>query len=123
MSAADRMQHFDAYIDPVTHQMQQTIYLARRNAKPKDNTDLYEIISWTEPEAAADDARAGQVQAEAPYGQFRPYDMLKSSLGDAFAHAEPGGVRVSDRHERRHVDAQSAAASRRTASRSACCSR
>ena len=31
MSAADRMQHFDAYIDPVTHQMQQTIYLARRN--------------------------------------------------------------------------------------------
>ena len=43
----------------VTHQMQQTIYLARRNAKPSDNTDLYEIISWTEPKAAADsDAQA-----------------------------------------------------------------
>ena len=42
MSAADRMQHFDAYIDPVTHQVQQTIYLARRNAKPKDKTDLFE---------------------------------------------------------------------------------
>jgi branched-chain amino acid transport system substrate-binding protein len=39
--------------------MQQTIYLARRNAKPSDNTDLYEIISWTEPKAAADtDAQA-----------------------------------------------------------------
>ena len=58
VSATDRMQHFDAYMDPVTHQMQQTIYLARRNAKPSDNTDLYEIISWTEPKAAADtDAR------------------------------------------------------------------
>src|SRR5215204_5978839 len=59
VSATDRMQHFDAYMDPVTHQMQQTIYLARRNAKPSDNTDLYEIISWTEPKAAADtDAQA-----------------------------------------------------------------
>jgi branched-chain amino acid transport system substrate-binding protein len=55
MPAADRMQHFDAYIDPVTHQVQQTIYLARRNAKPKDETDLFEIISWTKPETALDD--------------------------------------------------------------------
>ena len=45
ISAADRMQHYDAYIDPVTHQVQQTIYLARRNTKPADKTDLYEIIS------------------------------------------------------------------------------
>ena len=65
VSATDRMQHFDAYMDPVTHQMQQTIYLARRNAKPADNTDLYEIISWTEPKAAADDDAHGQVQADA----------------------------------------------------------
>jgi len=56
MLAADRMQHFDAYIDPVTHQVQQTIYLARRNAKPVDKTDLYEVISWTRPETAVDDA-------------------------------------------------------------------
>ncbi len=28
MSARDRMQHFDAYIEPDTHQMQQTIYMA-----------------------------------------------------------------------------------------------
>jgi branched-chain amino acid transport system substrate-binding protein len=54
--AADRMQHFDAYMDPNTHQMQQTIYLARRNMKPSDKTDLYEIISWTEPKNALDDA-------------------------------------------------------------------
>src|SRR5690606_30217816 len=52
MPAADRMQHFDAYIDPVTHQVQQTIYLARRNPKPTDKTDLFEILSWTKPEDA-----------------------------------------------------------------------
>jgi branched-chain amino acid transport system substrate-binding protein len=60
ISAADRMQHYDAYIDANTHQVQQTIYLARRNAKPKDNTDLYEIISWTKPEQALDDAAPGK---------------------------------------------------------------
>ena len=60
ISATDRMQHFDAYMDPVTHQMQQTIYLARRNMKPSDKTDLYEIISWTEPKTAMDDAAPGK---------------------------------------------------------------
>jgi branched-chain amino acid transport system substrate-binding protein len=55
LSAAERMQHYDAYIDPVTHHMEQTIYLARRNQRPVDNTDLLEIISWTEPKAALDE--------------------------------------------------------------------
>ena len=50
MPAADRMQHYDAYIDPNNHQVQQTIYLARRNPKPSDETDHYEIISQTTPE-------------------------------------------------------------------------
>jgi branched-chain amino acid transport system substrate-binding protein len=54
------MQHFDAYIDPATHQVQQTIYLARRNTKPRDKSDLFEIISWTKPEAALDDAAPGK---------------------------------------------------------------
>jgi branched-chain amino acid transport system substrate-binding protein len=48
------MQHYEAYMDPNTHQMQQTIYLARRNQKPADETDLYEIISWTKPQDAMD---------------------------------------------------------------------
>lgn len=65
MSAADRMQHFDAYIDPVTHQVQQTIYLARRNAKPKDKSDLYEILSWSKPDAALDDAAPGKCKLKA----------------------------------------------------------
>ena len=60
MPAADRMQHFDAVIDPLTHQVQQTIYLARRNMKPADPTDLYEILSQTEPKNAMDDAAPGK---------------------------------------------------------------
>jgi branched-chain amino acid transport system substrate-binding protein len=60
ISAGERMQHFDAYMDPATHQLQQTIYLARRNANPTDETDLYEILSWTKPEDARDDAAAAK---------------------------------------------------------------
>jgi branched-chain amino acid transport system substrate-binding protein len=54
--AKDRMQHFDAYMNPNTHQMQQTIYLARRNPKPSDPTDYFEIVSWAEPKTLEDPA-------------------------------------------------------------------
>jgi branched-chain amino acid transport system substrate-binding protein len=71
--AAERMQHYDAYIDANTHQVQQTIYLARRNAKPKDNTDLYEIISWTKPEQALDDAAPGKCVLK-PHADIPSYE-------------------------------------------------
>jgi branched-chain amino acid transport system substrate-binding protein len=54
VSAADRMQQYDAYMDPATHQLQQTIYLARRNMKPSDESDMFDIISSTTPQDAAD---------------------------------------------------------------------
>jgi branched-chain amino acid transport system substrate-binding protein len=73
VSAVERMQHFDAYMDPVTHQMQQTIYLARRNMKPADKTDLYDIISWTEPKQALDDAAPGKCKL-VPYEQVPSVD-------------------------------------------------
>ena len=66
--AADRMQQHDAYMDPNTHQLQQTIYLARRNMKPADDSDLYEIISSTTPQEAADPASAGKCKL-VPYEQ------------------------------------------------------
>ena len=72
--AADRMQHFDAYMDPVTHQMQQTIYLARRNMKPADKTDLFEIISWTDPKTAEDDAAPTKCKL-APYDKVPAYEL------------------------------------------------
>jgi branched-chain amino acid transport system substrate-binding protein len=74
MSAADRMQHFDAYIDPATHQVQQAIYLARRNPKPRDRTDLFEIISWTNPETALDDAAPGKCKLK-PDAEVPSYEM------------------------------------------------
>jgi branched-chain amino acid transport system substrate-binding protein len=74
MPAADRMQHFDAYIDAATHQVQQTIYLARRNMKPRDNTDLFEILSWTKPEQAIDDAAPGKCKLK-PDAEIPSYEM------------------------------------------------
>ena len=56
--AKDRMQHFDAYMNPNTHQMQQTIYLARRNPRPSDPTDYFEIVSWADPKSVEDPAAA-----------------------------------------------------------------
>jgi branched-chain amino acid transport system substrate-binding protein len=71
VTAADRMQHFDAYMDPQTHHLQQTIYLARRNPNPSDKTDLYQILSQTEPKNAADDAAAAKCK-------LVPYDQVPS---------------------------------------------
>ncbi len=74
VSAKDRMQHFDAYMDPVTHQMQQTIYLAGRNQKPTDKTDLFEILSWTDPKVARDDESAGKCKLAA-YDQVPTFEL------------------------------------------------
>ena len=54
VSARDRMQHYDAYMDPKTHQMQQTIYLAKANKANGDKNDLFRIASWARPEEARD---------------------------------------------------------------------
>ena len=50
VSSRDRMQHFDAYMNPNTHQMQQTIYLATANSSLNgDKDDLFKIIQWGKP--------------------------------------------------------------------------
>ena len=71
--AAKRMQHFDAYMDPKTHQMQQTVYMARKNPKPSDNTDHFEIISWAEPKAVEDDVAPTKCKL-IPYEQVPTVD-------------------------------------------------
>ena len=50
MSAADRMQHHDAVIDPNSHHVQQTIYLAARQDQPRDDTDYFKIVNVMAPE-------------------------------------------------------------------------
>lgn len=54
MSARDRLQHFDAYIDPATHQCQQTIYLASYNDTPAEKNDIFRILAQSEPKDVVD---------------------------------------------------------------------
>lgn len=71
--AVDRMQDYDAWMNPDTHHLQQTIYLARRNQNPVDDTDLYEIISASKPENVVD-PEEGKACKLAPYDQFPTVD-------------------------------------------------
>ncbi len=64
MSAADRMQHHDAWIDPVTHQVQQSIYLATANDAPKEDYDLFKIVTQSSPEEVIDEAASGACKLE-----------------------------------------------------------
>jgi branched-chain amino acid transport system substrate-binding protein len=64
MKAADRMQHHDAVIDPATHHLQQTIYLATANLKTQDKDDLFEILNQTGPETVKDETAAAACKLE-----------------------------------------------------------
>jgi len=64
--AKDRMQQHDAYMNPKTHQMQQTIYLASANPDDKDNPNkLFKIIASASPEEAMDDGAEAACKMEA----------------------------------------------------------
>jgi branched-chain amino acid transport system substrate-binding protein len=54
MTARDRMQAYDAWIDPVTHQCQQTIYMATYNDQPKAKDDIFKILTQSEPKDVVD---------------------------------------------------------------------
>jgi branched-chain amino acid transport system substrate-binding protein len=54
ISAADRMQHHDAFMNPATHQLQQTIYLATANLTSQNPDDLFKILSNTPPSEVID---------------------------------------------------------------------
>ena len=53
-SADERMQHHDAWIDPDTHHVQQTIYLGTANPDPSDPHDIYTILEAISPEESLD---------------------------------------------------------------------
>ncbi len=53
-SADERMQHHDAWIDPDTHHVQQTIYLGTANPDPADPYDIYTILEAISPEESLD---------------------------------------------------------------------
>jgi branched-chain amino acid transport system substrate-binding protein len=59
ISAKTRMQHDDAFMNPKTHQMQQTVYLATANLASKDKDDMFKIVAHASP-AAVNDAGSNE---------------------------------------------------------------
>ena len=53
-TAEERMQDHEAWIDPATHQVQQTIYLGTANPNPSEEFDIYEIVAAVSPDDAQD---------------------------------------------------------------------
>jgi len=54
MSARERLQHHDAWIDANTHQVQQTIYMASYNDKPAEKDDIFKIMANVPPQEVLD---------------------------------------------------------------------
>jgi branched-chain amino acid transport system substrate-binding protein len=74
ISAEDRMQHHDAWMDPENHHMQQTIYLGM--AKPEeerdDEYDIFEILRGASPEEAMDKPADGQLESYEDTPTYEP---------------------------------------------------
>jgi branched-chain amino acid transport system substrate-binding protein len=64
MSAVDRLQHYDAWMDPVTHQCQQTIYMASYNDQPAEKDDIFKILTQAEPKDVMDRDATGACKLE-----------------------------------------------------------
>jgi branched-chain amino acid transport system substrate-binding protein len=54
--AARRMQHEDAYMNPLTHQLQQNVYIASYNSSPRDPDDIFHILGRLRPNEVEDQA-------------------------------------------------------------------
>ncbi len=64
MTARDRLQHYDAYIDPATHHCEQTIYMAAYNDAPAEKNDIYKILTQSEPKDVLDPGAAKTCKLE-----------------------------------------------------------
>ncbi len=64
MPARDRLQHHDAWIDPATHQCQQTIYMATYNDQPAEKDDIFKLLTQAEPKDVVDRDAAGACKLE-----------------------------------------------------------
>lgn len=74
MSAADRLQHYDAWMDPVTHQCQQTIYMATYNDQPTEKDDIFKILTQADPKDVADKDASGACKLES-YDSTPSYEV------------------------------------------------
>jgi branched-chain amino acid transport system substrate-binding protein len=64
ISARDRLQHYDAWVDPNTHQCQQTIYMASYNDTPAEKDDIFKILAHTDPKEVQDKAAPAACKLE-----------------------------------------------------------
>lgn len=64
ISAKDRMQHHDAWMNPKTHQMQQTVYLATANTGTSDKDDMFKILSNSSPKEVQDHGAEASAKLE-----------------------------------------------------------
>ncbi len=71
--ALRRLQHHDAYMNPQTHQLQQTIYIAAYNSHPREEDDLFRILSRSRPEEVTDRESAAACKLE-PYASTPSFE-------------------------------------------------
>ncbi len=64
MAARDRMQAYDAWINPSTHQCQQTIYMASYNDQPAEKDDIFRILAAVPPQEVEDRDAPGACKLE-----------------------------------------------------------
>jgi branched-chain amino acid transport system substrate-binding protein len=62
--AIQRMQHEDAYMNPLTHQLQQNIYMASYNSYPKQPDDIFRILGRLRPDEVEDKDSVQQCKLE-----------------------------------------------------------
>jgi branched-chain amino acid transport system substrate-binding protein len=74
VSARDRMQDFDAYMNPTTHQIQQTIYMATYNDQQAEKDDIFRILSKVPPKEVEDPDATAACKLEA-YDATPSYEM------------------------------------------------
>lgn len=74
MSAVDRLQHYDAWMDPVTHQCQQTIYMASYNDAPAEKDDIFKILTQADPKDVQDKDSSGACKLES-YAATPSYEV------------------------------------------------
>jgi branched-chain amino acid transport system substrate-binding protein len=74
VTARDRMQDFDAYMNPVTHQIQQTIYMATYNDTPAEKDDIFKILAKLPPKDVEDPEAAAACKLET-YDATPTYEM------------------------------------------------
>jgi branched-chain amino acid transport system substrate-binding protein len=74
MTARDRLQHYDAWIDPATHHCEQTIYMATYNEQPAEKDDIFKILAQVDPKQVLDAEAPAACKLES-YESTPTYEM------------------------------------------------